>query len=80
MTLLDALRHVYDGSAYGARPSSWVRNGDVYVFSDGHWRLEFNDAHSQKAYGWPSPEILFSDWDVVSRDKVTEERKVHKLL
>lgn len=79
MSFLDALKVIYDGTAYGARPSSWLSNGDVYVFQDGHWRLEFNESYSLRDFRLPPPSILFEDWDVLSKEQVREERRVSKV-
>lgn len=78
MTLLEALRLVYEGRAYGARPASWVANGDVYVWADNQWRYEFNENHWLHHFSWPTPENLFGDWCVLSKEQVAAERKVAK--
>ncbi len=78
MTFLDALQAVYQGTAYGARPSSWMKNGDVYVFQDDHWRLEFNESYSLRDFRLPPPCLLFDSWDIASRDQVLAERQTCK--
>lgn len=78
MTFLEALNGVYTGSAYGARPSSWLKNGDVYVFQDNHWRLEFNESYSLRDFRLPPPSLLFDSWEAVSKEQVLAERRVCK--
>lgn len=80
MTFLEAANLVYAKAVYGMRPKSWPLIGDVYVLKDGMWLLEFHEYHNLHTFRWPQPEILFSEWVVVSQAQVEQERREAKKL
>lgn len=78
MSFLEAVRKVYDGEAYGCRPCSWPRNGDVYRFQDGRWVMEFNESHWATFVRMPEISTLFGEWEYVCKDVVDQERRRSK--
>lgn len=78
MTFPEAFRLVHEERVYGCRPSSWRRNGDVYIRLRHDWVLEYNTGFATNYVRIPDPELLFGDWEVLSREQVEKERKVAK--